>query len=427
MPPQTREVERRGRPRSSCCPVLTRETRNRLGDRFDGAYRWKAAKLGIDRNWQLEASPPRGIASIDRMHRESENGQGQCRPLSSAQFRCLDIRFPLGRTASRSFSLSLSLSTSLFASGLIKRFLARGAAARVRATKSFTATNDESAKPYKNCRPNAFPDRRGQLRADVFPFPLRERWSSCELCGARLVTIGGIGIITATVAAARGHTKKGPIHRGNRPGYHQRNDGAAATWKGGGKRREAKIPWNFLPRFSLSLPRVASCHVLSSSRFACKNGFRPRLVSRGRRVQAELYRVCLDVITSICVMPGDGKKANHRASDRARRSSLRERLLWSATGCLSILNFLRFVHSLGLGFCTVIVASRPIRRLCKPVFCKEIVRASFASHANRRHDETPGRVKARSRNGVYVTSISADALRIAIILRYPSTFQGETN
>lgn len=151
----------------------------------------------------------------------------------------------------------LSLSTSLFASGLIKRFLARGAAARVRATKSFTATNDESAKPHKNCRPNAFPNRRGQLRADVFPFPLRERWSSCELCRARLVTIGGIGIITATVAAARGHTKKGPIHRGNRPGYHQRNDGAAATWKGGGKRREAKIPWNFLPRFSLSLCRAS--------------------------------------------------------------------------------------------------------------------------------------------------------------------------
>lgn len=37
-------------------------------------------------------------------------------------------------------SLSFSLSTSLFASGLIKRFLARGAAARIRATKSFTAT-----------------------------------------------------------------------------------------------------------------------------------------------------------------------------------------------------------------------------------------------------------------------------------------------
>lgn len=276
MPPQTRKVERRGRPRSSCCPVLTRDTRNRLGDRFDGAYRRKAAKLGIDRNWQLEASPPRGIASIDRMHRESENGQGQCRPLSSAQFRCLDVWFPLGRTASR----SLSLSTSLFASGLIKRFLARGAAARVRATKSFTATNDESAKPYKNCRPNAFPDRRGQLRADVFPFPLRERWSSSKLCRARLVTIAGIGIITATVAAARGHTKKGPIHRGNRPGYHQRNDGAVATWKGGGKRREAKIPWNFLPRFSLSvfaarriLPRPFFLALCVQERISSSSGF----------------------------------------------------------------------------------------------------------------------------------------------------------
>lgn len=181
--------------------------RNRLGDRFDGAYRWKAAKLEIDRNWQLEASPPRGIASIDRMHRESENGQGQCRPFPPLNF-VVSPTFGF-RSVARHRDRSLSLLISLFASELIKRFLAGGAAACVRATKSFTATNDESAKPYKNCRPNAFPDIRGQLRADVFPFPLRERWSSCELCRARLVTIGGIGIITASSGSSEGTHEKG--------------------------------------------------------------------------------------------------------------------------------------------------------------------------------------------------------------------------